>query len=245
MSLALPKEADRRNVALLKVGLTVEQVRAQWVPKKGSCGRRGLPRHVVNAMHQDYQRLGSIAKVANLYGRSPQATWELFRQHQLPMNPGSKARRRPGIVFQGQLYTPSKCGFHGTTGRRRLLHHVIWESKHGPIPPGWQVSFLNGKFSDVRLENLFCATRAEVTRHHFRRLHPELAKLSPTERHQRRKQISLAFYYRRRANFWKAGLRCDGKPLRQVAAVKPAKPTISRVRPGTVESMWREFRNAA
>ena len=46
----------------------------------------------------------------------------------------------------------------------RKKSHLLWESAHGPIPPGHVVIFKNGNTKDVRIENLELVTRAEMCR---------------------------------------------------------------------------------
>jgi len=51
------------------------------------------------------------------------------------------------------------------------LHRHLWTQAHGPIPPGFALTFVNGDKSDVRLENLVLVTRAALmarnTLHNF------------------------------------------------------------------------------
>lgn len=46
----------------------------------------------------------------------------------------------------------------------RLKHRVIWEKIHGPIPSGKCIIFLNGRKTDVRIENLMMIDRKENVR---------------------------------------------------------------------------------
>ncbi len=202
------------STPLEKIGLSPERARvaAALLGKSPHHGRRGMPAEAVQRMYFEYQRLGSTYKVAKLFGRSAQAIWEILRRRGFALKPNSKKRRGATRTWKGRVFTRSKFGWRETSGERELLHHLIWNETHGPIPEGHQVSFRNGDFEDLEPENLFCATAAEVTRHHLRRHYPHL-KRSPEAQRARRKKLQLASYYRKRKAFWAQGLRSDGKPL--------------------------------
>lgn len=194
------------------------QLLRQAARLKGRSGRRGLPPAIAAAMVADYARLGSVAKVARAWARTPQAMWELLFSRGCKLKPDSRelCRNRPAgerVKFAGRIFTPSKRGYlRATDGPREPLHHAVWRKHFGPIPAGMQVSFRNGDFKDYRPANLFCGTAAEVTRQHQRRLHPATACLSPFERRAHRKENSLRCYYRKKQERLAAGLRTDGKP---------------------------------
>lgn len=46
--------------------------------------------------------------------------------------------------------------------RWRAVHLLMWESVHGPLPPGHAVVFKNGDKKDIRIDNLECITRQEL-----------------------------------------------------------------------------------
>lgn len=57
----------------------------------------------------------------------------------------------------------------------RLLHHHVWESAHGPIPPDHVVAFRNGERTDTALENLELVSRHDwAMRHAISNLPSEL-----------------------------------------------------------------------
>lgn len=65
--------------------------------------------------------------------------------------------------------------------RWRLVHHLLWEQHHGPIPPGHIVRFRDGNVSNVVIENLECITRAENRkRNSIQAMPPELANVART-----------------------------------------------------------------
>ena len=46
--------------------------------------------------------------------------------------------------------------------RWRMVHVLLWEAAHGPVPPGHAIAFRNGNRRDVRLENLECISRRQL-----------------------------------------------------------------------------------
>ena len=59
-----------------------------------------------------------------------------------------------------------------------MVHRLIWEEHHGPIPPDQIVVFINGDKSDIRLDNLELITRRElIARNSSHNLPPELDQL--------------------------------------------------------------------
>lgn len=46
----------------------------------------------------------------------------------------------------------------------RALHTILWEDKHGPVPPGHAVAFVDGDKLNVWYDNLTLITRAELCR---------------------------------------------------------------------------------
>lgn len=233
------------DATLQELRLTPERVQALCVAqvRKGSCGRRGLPDWLVAQMHADYQRGLSTHRLAKKYGRSAQSLWEVFRKRRLVMRPDPKAKSGARIVWRGCIWTPNTKGaWRPTTGdRARLLHREMWQAASGrKIPAGWQVSFRNGNFDDVRPANLFCAPAADVTRHHARRRWPS-ARLSEAQRLTRRRRLGLERYYRLKAQFQTRGLRCDGKPWRRRPKAE-VDVALARV---DLNAAWRKFREAA
>lgn len=52
------------------------------------------------------------------------------------------------------------------TGNRRVdwrpVHVLIWEAKHGPVPRGHLLRFMDGDKANIALENLMLLTRAQA-----------------------------------------------------------------------------------
>lgn len=64
----------------------------------------------------------------------------------------------------------------------RYLHHIAWESVHGPIPPGKLIAFKPGLRTDdpekITADRLECIDRGELARrNHPRTRDPELGRL--------------------------------------------------------------------
>lgn len=49
-----------------------------------------------------------------------------------------------------------------------MAHRMVWESVHGPIPPGKEINHINGIKSDNRIANLEAVTPSENTKHAYR-----------------------------------------------------------------------------
>ncbi|MCX6952594.1 MAG: HNH endonuclease [Verrucomicrobia bacterium] len=154
----MPTPAEAR---LLSAKLTRRARLAHW-------GRNGTPEYIVRAMYEEYQRGKSCGSVAKIFGGTRQSVFEMFQTRGLKMRPRHK-RLLPKLTYRGQAYTMTKDYYRGTTGARRPMHHQMWEDAHGPIPAGWQVSFLDANVEHLHLDNLFCAPIAEVTKYHHPR----------------------------------------------------------------------------
>ena len=149
-----------------RVALTYRGIRTG-----GVVGRRGLPREVLELMYDDYLRLNSVSKTAKLWNRSRQGMWELLSTAGFRLN---SLRKHEAIKHGGLTFRRSgKGGFYRcTTSHRRLLHHIVWEEVHGPLPAGTEIIFKDGDRDHIAIDNLWCqprtvASRARGTRNQF------------------------------------------------------------------------------
>lgn len=181
--------------------------------KKSSCGRRGLPEDIVRQMFRDYQRLGSLARVARIYKRSRQAMWEIFKAHGLKMN---ERQFHAVILFGGKKWTPGKNGTYRETGERsrpQLLHRAIWEACNGcSVPAGWQVTFKDGDNTNISTKNLVALPMNEVVLLHYHRRYKERAGFSAQQLREFWKKYYRDLMRKKMAAFVASGLRTDGKP---------------------------------
>jgi hypothetical protein len=59
--------------------------------------------------------------------------------------------------------------------RWRLVHHLVWEATHGPIPVGYVLTCRQGRRHDPRLEDLELVSRREwIQRYSVHHLPPAL-----------------------------------------------------------------------
>jgi hypothetical protein len=211
-------ERPTSNV-LAKLGLSREAVvcmASRSVPKN-SCGRRGLPASLVEAMWNDYQRVKSLEKVGVLYHRTRQGVYQIFHGRGYKLN---KQSFLPVVEYRGRKYTRGKDGYLRDTifrnrdrvGAEAFLHRRMWVDLHGPIPAGWQVSFKDGNNQNCVPGNLFCLPLPEVRLFHYRRLFGERARLTPAQRREWWKAFYRRYQAKRRAAFVAKGLRSDGRP---------------------------------
>jgi hypothetical protein len=119
----------------------------------------------VAAMYAAYRRGLSVGAVANLYHRTRQSVFSVFQSR------GYELRHKQmigAVKIRGVRFIPTKGGYlRGTVpdGRRMLAHQWIWEKKHGEIPDGMTLHFIDGNPKNVKIENLELVPREK---------HPEL-----------------------------------------------------------------------
>ncbi len=109
--------------------------------------------NLVAAMYAMYCSPKSLAEVAEVYKRTRQAVYDLFRTR------GYKLRLKPMrglVVAHGIRWTEMKGGYlRGTTPRGRMtLHKYVWEKFKGKIPPGFVIAHKDGDPKNNVLKNL-------------------------------------------------------------------------------------------
>jgi hypothetical protein len=142
----------------------VSDVFALNLPTRGAGGRGGLPRHYVLVMYCAYVSGLSLEQVAGKYGRTRQCVFDVFKGR------GLRLRRKeflPAVVYKGRKYTAQLRSrdrrytyLRATVGRSKIryLHRVVWEERHGPVPPGHKVCFRDGDYLNCAPKNLFLLT---------------------------------------------------------------------------------------
>lgn len=143
-------------------------------PKLGSCqkggthcGRKGIPQDWVDEMYAAYQQLQSLEKVGDIYGRTRQAMWDIFKRRGLPLQ---AKHFQDKWLYGGRSYTPSKDGYLRNTVFRSgkapfetQLHRKMWADHFGPIPRGFNVHFKDGNFRNFALGNLVCGPISQIS----------------------------------------------------------------------------------
>ena len=112
-----------------------------------------LSKEDVLALYEQYKTGASTCGLAAMAGVTRQALASRFQQYGLKMRPKV---RNPVTTFKGQRYT-RVSGYpylRNVAPPFDLLHRTMWAAKHGPIPEGTEIRFINGNSMDVRLKNL-------------------------------------------------------------------------------------------
>ena len=116
----------------------------------------------VTAIVATYRLTGSCQETARRWGRTRQSIWEILSSRGLT-NPNDihLNRRKDGVVYKGERFTPDKDGYLRSTryktrltGGHRLLHRVVWEDHNGPVPAGMIVAFKDGNRQNCAIGNL-------------------------------------------------------------------------------------------
>lgn len=165
--IGLSADAVRRAVRAT-VPLSPEEVRraAARAVRKLAYGRGGLPAAVVAQMYADYQRLGSCAAVAALYGRTRETIFQIFKAHGCPL----RAKQFKAKLHYGGLdYTFDSARkrhryWRATRGDRHPLHRRVWIDSGRSIPAGYEVAFRDGDGANYALENLTLVVKGSAAR---------------------------------------------------------------------------------
>lgn len=100
---------------------------------------------------------------------SPKTTFKLGRRPHNTVPVGTKVKDSYGYWKQ-KIAEPKQW---------RFCHRMIWEERHGPIPPGHNVVFKDGNCDNLTLENLCCVSQEEhLKRNYHDRYPPEIRQLT-------------------------------------------------------------------
>lgn len=138
-------------------------------------------------MYALYKSGLSCRQIAQRFKCSRQTVHSLLRSHGLATRPSTRSKSLAAVFYKGIRYAPERGGYLRSTmrGHRKLLHHVIWEEHHGPVPKGHVIRCINGDYTDCRIENLECMTLSEYlskyhpTNNQYTRTHEPLRDYPP------------------------------------------------------------------
>jgi len=127
--------------------------------------RKGKNNEIVGAMYAMYKTHRSLAYIGKVYHRTPQCIFYLFKRRGYQLRP----KKMEGLQeIDGIKFTLNKAGsMRGTlNGKRILMHHYVWEKKHGKIPTDHCIFHKDGNNQNNRIGNLGLLPRCQVA-HHF------------------------------------------------------------------------------
>lgn len=110
---------------------------------------------VVAAMYAMYCLPKSLEEVGEVYRKSRQAVYDVFRTRGYPLR--SKPKRGEQILDGISFYeTKKRSCLRGTTkdGHRIMMHHYVWTKAYGEILPGFCIWHKDRNPSNNVLENL-------------------------------------------------------------------------------------------
>lgn len=122
--------------------------------------------NLVAAMHALYDSGKSLAQVGEVYGRTRQAVYDVFRTRGYPLR---SKRPTENLVIGGTKFTKSgKSGqqkglWRRSSGNREFLHTFIWEINCGPVPAGHGIHHKDGDIQNNKIENLECLPIAVIS----------------------------------------------------------------------------------
>lgn len=106
----------------------------------------------------------SLAQVAEAFGTTRQNVYKMLNRRGVTLR---SPQSRPISLFNGEKFTLRNNGYFGrTTGDRAMMHRVVWEHHHGPIPPGHDIHHIDGDRTNNSIANLAMLPKADHTRHH-------------------------------------------------------------------------------
>lgn len=108
---------------------------------------------IVAAMYAMYSLGHSLEYIGNVYHKSRQAIYCLFKSRGYKL----RSKQKLGLQFyKGVSFTLNEAGFLvGTIGKRRvLMHRYVWEVNKGEIPKNHLILHKDGNKENNKLSNL-------------------------------------------------------------------------------------------
>ena len=103
-----------------------------------------------------------LSEVGKRFGMTRQSVYIGFERRGYALR---KKNEQPVQFFRGEKFTKRNTGYFGrTTKDRKLMHIVVWEHYHGPIPAKHDIHHANKDRTDNRIENLELYSKAEHAR---------------------------------------------------------------------------------
>lgn len=118
---------------------------------------------LVAGMYAMYTSGKSLAEVGNIYKRSRQAVYDVFKSRKYVL----RSKKMQGLqVLDGYNFTLTKGGYlRGTIKKERvLMHRYVWQKNNGKIPDGFDIHHLDEDKNNNSIKNLECLSKAEHTR---------------------------------------------------------------------------------
>jgi len=110
-------------------------------------------------MYKTYKEGYSLAEVGKIWFMTRQSVFIGFKRR------GYKLRKKeqlPYLYWEGNKFTLRKTGYYGkTTGKRELMHRVVWEHFNGKIPKGHDIHHIDHNKENNNINNLELYTKAE------------------------------------------------------------------------------------
>jgi hypothetical protein len=118
---------------------------------------------LVAAMYAMYRTGKSIRKIADIYRRTHQVVYGMFKSR------GYVLRAKPRhdlVIFDGIDFTRMKGGYlRGTVaGKRMMIHHYIWEKYKGKIPADHVIHHFDNDPKNNAIENLELVAKSDMSR---------------------------------------------------------------------------------
>lgn len=133
-------------IGLQDLGLAKNKVLLNKHPKRKNNEK-------VAAMYSAYQDGMSLEAIGELYRKSRQAIYDVFRSRGYQL----RSKQFKGLVIlDGIKFAETKGGYlRGTVaGKRMLIHQYIWSKHHGPIPEAHVLFHIDGNPKNNAIENL-------------------------------------------------------------------------------------------